>query len=472
MSHSASDHRITRIRVLVLHGLMHRLCLGHSDTREHNTLQQLFDKIDTVSSMDSSRPFLEYERFRRFIQQVVTPNNIDLDIYQAFLEHACYLQQGQLDAYMTNINVDTSTKRNPILALEQIKALEGVYFHEGHADNQALISHVILHKEFRKHHLNILFQECVYYKGKSENVLDYKNRLDHGKHDDERTYLGALECKDDALFLVMRAENNDRISLLLALDEANKRFSIVRSQDLVERFFANIVTHPDHIQEETANLTKRQINNILMNNSRLFNYDAIDDIASDITKAIIKRKLNQISNDYDNALLNAAEDGHPLDMIKALVNGADINAQDHNTGMTSLHYIARHANHLCMEVMTAEKHDVLVPLFQELADAENISVEEIELRYSKAQAKLDPAILNHDYQFASDLCQLARNYKDFCNPIVQLSHDAHAAMFFMAMDALERKGLEPSLVSAPIEARIKEMGLTPLGSKSSPPEPL
>lgn len=176
--------------------------------------------------------------------------------------------------------------------------------------------------------------------------------------------------------------------------------------------------------------------------------------------------------DVDRALLQAAQNHKPIEMMVALANGANINAVDPSNGRTALHYAATDMVPYCLFVLIYEQTHY-PQLLESIREDTELNVIEVDLAVRQAQARLNPLILDHDHLFASELVDFPEN--DECvstDPTVPIRANNYFFIKHVEEDALTARGLSPELrniMSYSLEERIEQLAGFGLGEKPKSP---
>ncbi len=149
-------------------------------------------------------------------------------------------------------------------------------------------------------------------------------------------------------------------------------------------------------------------------------------------------------NEKDRKLLQAARDGNPREIALALVNGANINAQEPETGASSLHLIALHGRLSLYEalVFSPESH---AEILQDLTSAGVTDLNNAGHALQNAQAELDAAVIDNNALFPSEYCLQGSVAELKQSPILQAHWQIYSRITFLEWDALETKGLNPGM---------------------------
>ncbi len=479
---NASHRKVERIRVLIIHGLFCRYIWEHCDGVKSTLLEHIQEFAKTFCEEDisnSEKDIFAYEPFRRFIENLLSPDPERLDIFKKFLIQKEYLDDVFLEQSATvYVSCDASK-----LHKDDVTTYEGIYCNEAYADTQTFISSIMIFREARMYKLYAQIQENVYNRGDNETGLEFQCRMDNGAYDNKRVLSGYIcNDNDDVIRLKCTEEiycttSKKRMLFLNANPILNAgkdakvihsdKISAADSDDLHCRVYINMSKKPDILLGNITNLTNRQTNNMVNEDKRFVRSDHIKNTYYYLYRPLRERDC-PISQEYNDDLLNAAEGGYPVDMVKALIDGADINVQDEATGWTPLHYVARYSNPLLVAVMLNQQEQLL-PILKQLAESENKSVEETELLYTQAQEKIDPMTLSHDHRFASEMCIRSRTaYEHAQNKMFQIVEDVYDDISEIEEAALDKKGLDSSLNVSPISVRAEALGLTPLQQFSHP----
>lgn len=475
--------KIDRIRVLIIHGLLCRYMWEYCGGVKSTLLEQIHTFANTCCEGEidkSDKDIFAYEPFRRFIENTVSPDSEKLDIFRKFLIQKEYLDNVFLEQSVTIfISCDA-----PKVFKADVSMYEGIYCCEAYADTQTFISSIMIFREARMYKLYAQLQENIYNQDENETGLQFHSRMDNGDYNCKRTSTGYIYRDGTAIKLKLcdiHQDNYSQKKRLIILNTASSeltynsdslddsRMSATDARNLYQRIYINMSRQPDTLLGNITNLTNRQTNN-MVNEGKRFARSGHVDAAYHYLYRPLKERDRTISQELNDVLLDAAEGGYPVDIVKALINGADINTQDEATGWTPLHYAARYSNPLIVAVMLNQQEQLL-PILKEVAESENKSVEEIELRYSKAQAALDPTILSHEHRFASEMCVTAKTAYEYAqNKLFQIAEDVYDDISDAEESALNKKGLDSSLNVSPVHVRAEAMGLPPLQQQSIAPD--
>lgn len=164
-------------------------------------------------------------------------------------------------------------------------------------------------------------------------------------------------------------------------------------------FRANVLTREyQHLfTDDSKNhkiLTSREISNSVGSRRRFF-----DEITFE--KRITWNVTTLSAADRD--LLAAAKISNPIDMIKALMDGANPNAQDAESGMTALHYAGQTLNPFAVCVIVHDE-DYQKKLLEAVSAEPDLDEQKAERALRMAQASSDPLILDKQNRFPSECC--------------------------------------------------------------------
>ena len=423
----------------------------------------LLHMIDTNDDSQDQADALE-----NFLYRIRSPRLNKAAIYEAFLIAKGYLCQDDLDRFSKMSFKETEDTPYFTISTESCDQSEdeALYFHEGSADRETLLCSLLLTKEKSSLHYKVYLQERVYQRQNEEKGTSYQDRIDQAECNIYREFFGYLffskygnklklqEIKDSELIDIFREGKVYKENI----------FTIKNKNDLIYRTFKNLnlkaVKKSEMNQlDSKINLTPRIRNNIIMKSKRFLHQHNITSFNTDkFIFEIIKRNKTILSK-QDKQLLQGAEDGDALEMILAIADGADINAQDPKTGWTALHWVARIANPFCLAVLSYQP-DKLTGMYEALKHEGHSNIEEIDFKLRQSQEKLDPLILCHKHLFASEKSILV----DWEDPSYNAYYEQQREMnLFISMsiegNALRAKGLDPFLHCFPMEYRLRSLGI-------------
>lgn len=308
-------------------------------------------------------------------------------------------------------------------------------------------------KDFRYLHLDAtntvrhvsVLRVAHYARQLNESDQRLKQRCERGASDSRLSFKGYL----------YPLEKNYRLEVVLASDEVHQLIEAdvsVTAQrtyvDKVDIVFESAIADgtlsritPISGERDVPILTKSLRNNMMVTQDRFIFPDTSPQNANKIGGTCPRIKEFMFENrEQDRRLLVAARNGDPREMALALVNGANINARELETGATPLHLIALHGLPSLYEVLvfSPEAHaEILMDL--EAAGLVDLGHADEMLRTS--QSELDPAVLDNNALFPSEYCQQGSVVETRSNPILQAHKEIYRRLTFIEWDALEAKGM-------------------------------
>lgn len=146
--------------------------------------------------------------------------------------------------------------------------------------------------------------------------------------------------------------------------------------------------------------------------------------------------------EVDEKLLEAALAGDSVGMVEAIVEGADVNAQDRETGSTALHNAAKSLSPVAVSVLTRpnrmmrEHFEGVLDYMQE--SYEGFDRTGVDTVVRAAGQELNPLIVDRGYRFASAELGIGFTWETQpTGPTAPLKED-----IWQALVAIEERGLQ------------------------------
>jgi hypothetical protein len=429
-------------------------------------LQELLDKAypeqpnKNLAEEDKSEGF-RADFLENFLYRLRSPRCHKAALLEAFLIAKRYIQDGDVQRF-AQFNLSREINTIPAYVKTDFEIDEGIYFYEGNAENQTLLSSIIVSKQ-KKQPYYCIVQKRVYNQKDNESGQDFQDRMENGRSDEHFEFTGYIDFspKNNLEFILLQKDDHRKRlnELNITCGQENESLIIKYSKDLVERTFIN--------NKSNKNLTKRVRSNILKKQERYTrSYNAAPQLLILYNFSDLRRESNRaILNQFDKKLLDSAEQGDAIGMILALADGADINAQDPETGWTALHWTAKTGNDFCLTVLYDGPQEDLQDIFKKL-EREGHDTIDIETKLSKSKQKLNPLILSFDNRFASEQSVAYRMTFDEVygsgNKFLIQQREIHNTVQYLESDALQAKGLYRFLnneFSVSMADRLRELGI-------------
>ena len=287
----------------------------------------------------------------------------------------------------------------------------------------------------------------------------FERRIDNG-HYDRLTKLGGYRKRSGATHHIMlRKSNGKRFTGMtratLSVDTSDPPSEILASFDTSNTKVEFKLAHSKSTKI-ISSLTTRDLNNMM---KEIYRFTKKAKFEKDYF--ILMDELSEA----DRSLHAAARDSLPLEMIRALLAGANVNAQDPETGKTALHFVGQATEFVGFGVLRHDEriHAMLIHMVKEEGSMDPIEADRAIL---EAQAKLDPLIVDNNYLFASECCGAPENpFEPIDDPVLKLRLELSDYISNIEYWALVERGLNHALNDRDlcgIEDRIRELGLPPI----------
>lgn len=470
-------------QAIVLHTLLYAYVknthsIGHGCTAKLHrelTSKRSLEEVLKKAQRHGDDP-LSHDAVNSFLLKGRAPTVVKARVYEDFLILKGYLTEGFIDKFSPDIYPDTkeidfSTDKNK--DEPDLSDYEGSYFYESSADRETIASFIVISPSGDSRYKRIYIKDNIYLRETNEMGFEYQKRINSGKADKSREYYGLVINYMKSLILIssdLRSNVfNDNIEGNITKE--NSGLIIVYDKDNISRIISKISM--PFSQVNFHNLTKREINNIVKESSRyISNYNFKRRYIALVIDDTTDRERNRtIIKDIDKNFLLAAEEANPIDMIKFLMNGADINVQDPETGWTALHFTARKANAFCVSLFVDNEGlaDEIKTIFKE-AESEGIgSYEDIDLKIRACKKTIDPLILSHDHRFASEMSDYPIDpFEAAANPYYVHQRIMSKAIWYEEQEALIDRGLDQFLKYSSMEKRLHQLGIKNEGHKPTP----
>jgi hypothetical protein len=342
---------------------------------------------------------LKYTNVRTFLlrqRRNISVN--DLDQFHLFLLDVGLLTDEDMDAQKSessfNLPIGGTIRYFRQDYVETIlKALEGEYLTQEQGNGQCVIEHLLIFNIAEPQATALEKRETKYKKASFEKDDEFAQRVDRVNYDVIIDFVGqALATTENSIIIVQMPKHIHE-----------NKFEL---ETMVAEFSGgNLICHKlsaQKIYEKVSNLeklTSRLKGHLILSRKNIIPFFSktlslpISSILTNIfetdneNSAIMSVKPENIQ-ELNVALLESAKTDDLEGMIKALVHGADINAQDPQTGFTASHWAANNGSHEAYAVL-AHDPDVTPELEAEYLP-EFDDPEWAKERWQQAMAQLDP----------------------------------------------------------------------------------
>ncbi|KPM22443.1 hypothetical protein AAJ72_11110 [Citromicrobium sp. RCC1885] len=246
----------------------------------------------------------------------------------------CEVEEFEQAACMRRYQIAASIKYQSAAAKRIIKSLEGEYWAQAGDDDQHFVWHLIIFSEGRNGPIHAEVRELAFKRIDDESLMEFREGVEAAEDDGARVVFGQIVVQKDGKCEFLPTDfalNLEGWVFPQAEDENETEIAIRRK--------GKVIT--PHRVARAENLTKTIKNSILLRKSGF----AFSSFQSSHPVIAIKgerpiRRMGEMNNEANARLLSAAKSGDAQGIIESLLEGADINAVEPETGMTALHWAA------------------------------------------------------------------------------------------------------------------------------------
>ena len=413
---------------------------------------------------------LAIQRFEIFLQRKQQRLFRFAPLIAAFLESKGYLEISwyeNLEHVEREIDAFLRSRPKTKTSVE----LDEIYVFEGYAHTEGLIAY-ILGKTYKKGIAGFSFVERIYQR---ENVhrergRDFQLRLDEARPNNTDESMGYMfshgygievELYDNAT--EVQAKRKTRVGFInTSLNKETREFSLILNEDGVSRAYVKRTQGIDDKQKNTINLSKRLRNNIIKRGRLYYEPKQYKELMQPIF--FEERDIN--FSDLDYSFLKAAELADTLKMAKCLLERANVNVCDPETGKTALHLATKSLSPfaVCMlipkELTSFDKYEaVMSDVMEYLQDELDVAIEDIDHAIRNAQQHLNPLILDKEYNFASSESEFRSRIipymkNELDDPLMDTREDIENIVGRCTFDRLRALGITPVAHNVELEDRL------------------
>ena len=439
----AQDNLISNAECIVLRVLLFNHVLNMGGFK-HGWIQKLTDHLHQhADKVEKNIWSVRRDAVKDFMVNLSRPTSEKAALYESFLISHGFLKKGQMENFAAAF--DSIKEYDEIMDLSEkdsddLKKIEGMYLYESSADSETLFSFIIIAMDNKHPFLTAYVAEKVYKPEYCSDADAYQRRIDNGECDIFREFNGKIVKINEFYLLELMNYSSKRIAEMrkayIKIDDSDitENLIVTYSKDNISRKFESVGEWHKIIKK----LTKRQLNNIHIERKR-----GVIIVPQNMHLLLLyndhnslRGKGKKILSEFDEQLLDSAESGNTGGMILALVNGANINAQDPDTGFTALHYVAKNADLVSLKVLIYDP-DALTMFYDLMQDEELKGIKDFDSKLRKAQIELDTLVLSHDHRFAIEQCRFPHSFHQIHNnPYLQIDEQVYDAIAIVQKEQL------------------------------------
>ncbi len=465
-----------QFKVRALKALLYQYAFNDVGERTHGVAARVHREIVDVASPHTSS-FSEsdldttYPTINNFLFGTGSLSSSKRRLVEAFLENKGYIDRSwyeDLDRIERSIWEFIDSKAQS----SSRPSLDGLYLFEAHALIESMLSYLWALPSARGH-VGVHFVQRVYRRGAipKECGPRFQRRLDAANSDLTLAYYGCAWAVGSQTTIELIADDKEapvnplKLRGFLAGDCPREDvITIIFTEDMSERKYVQYLQNTEIKMKNTNLLNDRQKNNII-GGTRFFNSN-IDYI---YMGPIFFEERTEEFAEVDFDLLSTSRSGDAIGMIRAIMNGANPNVCDPETGKTALHLATASLSPLAVSILVPAGRSSL-PGYDTLQSEVLMAAEsgglgdrdEIDFRVRAAQQKLNPLFMDSGHNFASHESGFNERMIPFMkgeieDPLFEVREDLDHIVGTCIHLTLREQGLFPALHNMDVADRLQEI---------------